>query len=258
MQNIYLLLPHMLTGRGSGCEGCFRQVSGKPGSHLAAIVSSEPPGVSDPFAAREPLVGGMWYYLVMSGLYPDLLVGRHEELIRLSKLVRDVAVGCGAVVLVEGEPGVGKTAVVESAINGGALARCQVLRTNGNPLTEPLPLRMILKCLRVEDLPGDPERAELSALLRSDAPGAAGVLSGDRILAAVERVIVLIERMSATAPVILVLDDLQWADDTTLHLCQRLTSMINQLPLLLVGVCRPVPRRPGLNRLRQCHQRPRR
>jgi len=187
----------------------------------------------------------------MSGLHQDLLVGRHAELLRFRKLVRDLALGVGAVVLVEGEPGVGKTSVVESAIHGGALAGCQVLRTNGNPLTEPLPLRMILKCLRVEDLPGDPERAELSALLRGDAPGVAGVLSGDRILAAVERVIVLIERMSATAPVILVLDDLQWADDTTLDLCRRLTGMINQLPLLLVGVCRPVPRRPGLNRLRQ-------
>src|SRR6267154_266842 len=140
----------------------------------------------------------------MSGMHPDLLVDRHDELMRLTKLVRGVTLGRGAVVLVEGEPGVGKTSVVESAIHGGALAGCQLLRANGNPLTEPLPLRMILKCLRVEDLPGDPERAELLALLRSDAPGAAGVLSGDRILAALERVIVLIERMSAAAPVILV------------------------------------------------------
>ncbi len=178
-------------------------------------------------------------------------MARYSELLRLDKLVRDVAIGCGSVVLVEGEPGVGKTAVVDRAIHGSALAGCQVLRTNGDPLTEPLPLRIILKCLRVEDLPGDAERAELSALLRSDAPGAMGLLSGDRIVAAVERVIVLIERLCAAAPLILVLDDLQWADDATLHLCLRLTGVINQLPLLLVGVCRPVPRRPALNRLRQ-------
>src|ERR1700761_2915308 len=182
---------------------------------------------------------------------PDLVVARSSELIRLNEVVRDVAIGRGSVVLVEGEPGIGKTAIVDSATHGKAVAGCRVLRTNGDPLTEPIPLRMILKCLRVEDLPGDAERAELSALLNSDAPGATGVLSGDRVVAAVERVIILIERLCAVAPVILILDDLQWADDATLQLCLRLTSVINQLPVLLVGVCRPVPRRPALNRLRQ-------
>jgi DNA-binding CsgD family transcriptional regulator len=186
----------------------------------------------------------------MSG-HPDQLVARYHELVRLNKLVRDLVIGNGSVVLVEGEPGVGKTTIVDSALHGSALAGCQVLRTTGDPLTEPLPLRMILKCLRVEDLPGDPERAGLSALLGSGEPGSVEVLSGDGIVAAVERVIVLIERMSAAAPLIVVLDDLQWADDATLRLCQRLASMINQLRVLLVGVCRPVPRRPALIRLRQ-------
>jgi hypothetical protein len=136
-------------------------------------------------------------------------------------------------------------------VAGADIAGCQVLRANGDPLRELLPLRMLFDCLGVHRLPNDPRRAELAALLRGDQPGGADVLSGDRVAEAIERVAMLIERLCVTSPVILVLDDLQSADDPTLSVCEQLARMVHQLPLLVMMACRPVPRRVALKRLQR-------
>ena len=52
-------------------------------------------------------------------------------------------------------------------------------------------------------------------------------------------------------PALLAMDDLQWADETTLGVWARLHRLVPQLPLLLVGVCRPVPRGEAMDRLRR-------
>ena len=49
----------------------------------------------------------------------------------------------------------------------------------------------------------------------------------------------------------LVLDDLQWADEASLAVWHRLARSVTQLPLLLVAACRPLPRRAELAALRR-------
>ena len=51
------------------------------------------------------------------------LVGRDSEMALLTGLMRDVARGRGGSVLIEGEPGIGKSALVQAAVAGGAGGR---------------------------------------------------------------------------------------------------------------------------------------
>jgi predicted ATPase len=54
----------------------------------------------------------------------------------------------------------------------------------------------------------------------------------------------LAEELCAAAPMMLVLDDLQRADDASLLVWHQLAASIDQLRLLLIATCRPTPRRP--------------
>ena len=51
------------------------------------------------------------------------LLGRDSEMALLTGLIRDVARGRGGSVLIEGEPGIGKSALVQAAVAGGAGGR---------------------------------------------------------------------------------------------------------------------------------------
>ena len=97
-------------------------------------------------------------------------------------------------------------------------------------------------------------------------PGAAGyeravtgpLPSGDPVLAETERLLAEVERLCAESPVVLVTEDLQWADEASLLVWQRLARAVGQLPLLLAGTYRPEPAREQVTRLRGEATRPRR
>src|SRR5215510_15671824 len=52
------------------------------------------------------------------------LVGRGSELAHLAGLIRAAAAGRGSAVLIEGEPGIGKSSLVRAALAQAADARC--------------------------------------------------------------------------------------------------------------------------------------
>ncbi|WP_410592838.1 helix-turn-helix transcriptional regulator [Amycolatopsis sp. lyj-23] len=175
-----------------------------------------------------------------------LLIGRDGELSRLAGWVHDVAAGRGRAVLVDGEPGIGKSALVRAACAIATRSGCRVFRGAGDELGQALPLLPLLDALRITGPAPDPRRGAIAALLRGDT--ARGT---DLAAAATEQLLALVEELGQAGPVVLVVDELQWADRATVAVWGRLARSVRQLPLLLIGVLRPVPRRDDLRALRR-------
>jgi DNA-binding CsgD family transcriptional regulator len=177
------------------------------------------------------------------------LVGRDSELATLARLVTDVAGGSGGSVLIEGEPGIGKSTLVRTALADDAGNGCRVFWGAGDELGQALPLLPLLEALEVrEPCPSSPRQETILRLLRGEVAAERGT---DVSAAVAEQLLALIAEHAAAQPTILVLDDLQWADEATVALWGRLARSMSQLPLLLVGMIRPVPLREDLMALRR-------
>jgi hypothetical protein len=73
---------------------------------------------------------------------------------------------------------------------------------------------------------------------------------GDPVVVGVNQLLAIVEQRCAKSPMVLVVDDLQWADEATILLWHRLSVATLQLPLLLVAGARPTQGRNDVARLR--------
>jgi DNA-binding CsgD family transcriptional regulator/tetratricopeptide (TPR) repeat protein len=177
-----------------------------------------------------------------------VLAGRADELALLDGLLRDLARGSGSAVLIEGEPGIGKTALVRAALAAAPAGGCQVFRGAGDELGQELPLLPFLDALGVRAPSANARRATIAGLLRGEVATDRGA-DVPAILA--EQLIALTIDETGARPVALIIDDLQWADPASVRLWGRLARTARDVPLLLVGMVRPVPQRDDLLALRR-------
>lgn len=179
------------------------------------------------------------------------LVGRERERDALDDFLGAAAAGQGALVLVAGEAGVGKTTLLEAVLGRRSLV---VLRgaASQQGTTPYAPLVTALRaCERAS--PGALRRsgplAEHLAVLLPELGAAPDVPDRLALVQAVGDAFAAAARSSAT---VVFLDDLQWADEATLDVLPPLAASLAEEPLLVVAAYRSdeIPRSHPLRRLR--------
>src|ERR1700746_3680145 len=97
---------------------------------------------------------------------PPRWVGREHELTVLRAAAEALGRGEGTVVWIEGEPGIGKSALVAEAVSVAGEPEGDVGWAGADQLTGQLPLRVMQDCLQVRSTSPDPRRAHAAGLLR--------------------------------------------------------------------------------------------
>jgi len=179
------------------------------------------------------------------------LIGRAAELAALGAALADVRPGQGRLVLVEGDAGVGKTRLVEDFT--AQLDGLRVLAGGGIPLASGAPYAPVLGILQALARLHPPAAA---GLLPHAAAGQADPFGPTRLLAAAADAV---RAVAAETPLVLVVEDLHWADGSTCGLVAFLAREIRADPVLLVVTvraeeldpARPVTARPAHRRFRR-------
>ncbi|CAM3830398.1 BTAD domain-containing putative transcriptional regulator [Kibdelosporangium persicum] len=175
-----------------------------------------------------------------------LFVGRATEVAKLRDRVTDVLAGRGGMVWIEGDPGIGKSELLIEAVGKVQGQGCQLGWAIADEPDVRFPLRLIMECLGITVKSPDSDRADLARHLQVHT----GRDEDDPISGAVDRMLALVDRMCAHGPVVLVIDDVQWADEASVHVWRRLSAATRQLPLLLVTCSRTGHGRAELDQLR--------
>ncbi|MBO4161982.1 AAA family ATPase [Micromonospora antibiotica] len=183
------------------------------------------------------------------------LLGRDRELLRLRRAVTGVAAGRGGSILLEGPAGIGKTALLRAALPH-APAGCRLGWAVGDEATRDAPSGTLRDCVESALTTGPGRRAVGAQATAADPGGEPGAdQAGDRLLAdwgdqvdatdpdrtdadVATRTVQLVRRATTETPLILVIDDLHWADPATLRAWETLGAQARELPLLLVAAVR--------------------
>jgi len=168
------------------------------------------------------------------------LVGRDAELERLAAAAAAAAAGRGKIVLISGEPGIGKTAILTWLVDQAAAAGARIASGAAEELEMRVPFAAVSDCLGLTAAAADPKAAEIAAMLRGGHRPAGGAFStADAEFLVTEAILGLVDGWCAAHPVVLAVDDLQWADSASLLVLHRLGRVAGQLPLLLAATRRP-------------------
>jgi DNA-binding CsgD family transcriptional regulator len=164
-------------------------------------------------------------------------VGREKELALGAAAVRELREGRASALAIEGEAGIGKTRLVRSIVEDAGAHGVAVFRGEAHPFERTRPFGVVAAALGLSRRSSDARRAAIGALLAGE--GAETV--GDVQHRVVEEIVDLVEASAAERPVLLVAEDIHWADSASLL---ALWSVVRQLPLaalLVVVTARPSP-----------------
>jgi predicted ATPase/DNA-binding CsgD family transcriptional regulator len=178
------------------------------------------------------------------------LFGRSAETETLLGLLERTEQGLGAAAFIRGEAGIGKTSLAV-ALAGQALARgFRVLQGAASELERDRPFGALAQAFEIGSDSSDRERAGMARLLLGEAGEGPepGRPPGVRFRL-IEAFVSLAERLGLAGPVLVVVEDLHWADPSTVLALDHLGRRLVHLPVVLLGTYRPSPRSADLGRV---------
>ncbi|WFE27704.1 AAA family ATPase [Solwaraspora sp. WMMD791] len=172
-----------------------------------------------------------------------ILLERDHEQVRIRELVAGLDSGIGATVLVEGAPGIGKSALLVSVCEEARRRQVTVLAARCGELERDMPfgvvrqlfepaLRTVAAADRTDVLSG---AAQLAAVVFENRSTASDAPVGD----VVHALYWLCSNLAERGPLLLAVDDVHWADEASLRFLSHLARRVSHLPVLLVLATRP-------------------
>ncbi|KAA9375770.1 AAA family ATPase [Microbispora cellulosiformans] len=220
-------------------QAVFGQAPELDGAGPALLTPAAEPGAAAPVGTTVVPPGTTAAPVVHAGL-----VARREQTGRVATRLAEARRGRGGVLLVAGEAGIGKTRLAEAAAGeaaalGMTVAWGRCAEDTGAPAFWPW-----LGVLR--DL-GRDRRADVAEALAAlsggppdDAPAdAAGGDDPRRVLFELHERVTAV--LGAAGPALLVLDDLHWADASSLRLLAFAAGELHRAPVLVLATIRPEP-----------------
>ena len=247
-------------GDRAGALRIYRTLSERLRRELGVAPSGQTRELIARLRADSPAPAGPRPAIAPPGLLA--LVGRERELTELDRAWKAVARRSGAVVLVRGEAGSGKTRLATElgtrvAGAGGQTATSAALDLGG---TAPLSLWAELIRELLPALPAPPPESEWPedlAVLASELP-AHFARAGDRSVVLApdlqrtrlfEAVVALLSWAARARPVLLVLDDIHAADRSSLELAGYVARRVAALPIMMLLTRRELPHSADADRL---------
>lgn len=177
------------------------------------------------------------------------MVGRDRELAAVMAALDRASTGTGAALLVTGEAGIGKTRLAAAAVEMANSRHFAVLHGRAQPLDRTLAFAPMVEAFgrflrsrppaeRDDLTTGLPLLGQLvpGAGVSDTLPGPDATLQRTRLFEAALR---LLGRIASAGPVVLLVDDLHWADSGTLELLDYLLRDLKGMPVLLMTTYRP-------------------
>ncbi len=164
---------------------------------------------------------------------PPPLAGRERELAILRRHLDAALASHGSLVLLSGDAGIGKTALAESVCREAEQRGAIVLVGRCYDLTETPPygpwVELFARYRHTDDLPPLP-----AAFARR---GTVGEVTSQGAL--FRQTLDFFASLAAAQPVVLLLDDLHWADPASVDLLRAVAREAHTMPLLIVATYRP-------------------
>jgi DNA-binding CsgD family transcriptional regulator/tetratricopeptide (TPR) repeat protein len=164
---------------------------------------------------------------IIRAIRPAIIVGRDDDLTRGRELASKAATGRGGLLLIEGEPGIGKTLLLRTILDAAADLIPDVVTGAADEFDQRLPFATLRSCLQ-PSAHWSSQAAKVLELIRD----------GGAENPVIDAALILVEERCVASPLAVAVENLQWADPASILLLHRLGKVAAQLPLLVAATIR--------------------